>query len=328
MTQASMQLQRCWGQAAGTARNLTLAGLLVLEQRGKLPGGFVFVSALGLVFALGVAARQRRRPAPGVSLGRLDFELSSLSLVALVQLVCWAPGGLEGPCVGLLYAGFALICAFARPLASLASWAFVACLLLALPGPLQAEVALRHATLAFALGLSGGATWLSLRTLVERARHSEHQSVDRELARLREAARSYRLLPETEAERVSATPPRAGLADAVSQEDPRLLRSSVEEIHAALRSCLSVCRAALGCRSVLLWWLDESGAWLHLRGSSSSEPETAEGPLSAREGIFAAALESSTLVELVGASLTRPLPYYRVSPPAGSPPVGHAGALA
>jgi len=324
MTLASVRLQRCWGQAAGSARNLTLAGLLVLEERGKLPVGLVFFSTVGLVFALGVAARQRRHPAPGALLARLDFELSSLCLVALAQAVCWAPGGLNGPFTGLLYAGFALICAFARPLASLASWGFVAALLLALPEPVHAAGTLGQAPLALSLGLTGGATWLALRRLVERARHSEHQSVDRELARLREAARSYRLLlPETDAERASAPPPRAGLGEASSQEDPRLLRSSVEEIHAALRSCLSVCRGALGCRSVLLWWLDETGAWLHLRGSSSSEPETAEGPLSAREGIFAAALESPALVELVGASLTRPLPYYRVSPP-----VGHAGALA
>jgi len=323
MTLTKEQLQRSWELAAGSARNFAFAGLLVLAERGKLPAGLVFFGSLGLVFALGVALRQRRHPAPGASLTRLDVELSSLALVALVQAVCSAPGGLNGPFAGLTFAGFALICAFARPLASLLSWGFVAALLLALPGPLAAPGSFGHAPLALCIGLTGGVVWFSLRALVERARHAEHQGVERELARLREAARSYRLLPETEAERASTSPSRVNLGEVSPEEDPRVLRSSVEEIHAALRSCLSVCRAALGCRSVLLWWLDESGAWLHLRGSSSSEPEMLEGPLSAREGIFGAALESPGLVELVGDSLTRPLPYYRVSPP-----VGHAGALA
>jgi diguanylate cyclase (GGDEF)-like protein len=74
---------------------------------------------------------------------------------------------------------------------------------------------------------------------------------------------------------------------------------------------------------VLCWWLDETGGWLQLRGVSSSEAQIVQRPLSAREGILAAALESDRLVELVGGSLTRPLPYYH-RPPA----VGHAGALA
>jgi len=183
---------------------------------------------------------------------------------------------------------------------------------------------LTPALLAALLGLTGFSLWLSLRALVERARRAARQSVDRELTRLQDAARSYRLLAaETDEERLSAPAHGKIVPEAPASADPRLVRSSVAEIHAALRSCLCVCRGALGCRSVLLWWLDETGAWLQLRGVSSDEPQIRQEPLSAREGIFAAALESDQLVELVGASLTRPLPYYR-----GSPLVAHAGALA
>jgi diguanylate cyclase (GGDEF)-like protein len=238
----------------------------------------------------------------------------------LVQAVCWSPRGLQGPLAGLLYPCFALVAAFARPLASLLGWCVLAAMLLSLPAAPGASP-LSQIGLAALVGLTGLALWLSTRTLVARAQRTAHQGVDRELTRLRDAARSYRLLAaEAQAERASSPPVKVG--DAASS-DPRLVQSSVEEIHAALRSCLSVCRGALGCRSVLLWWLDEAGVWLHLRGRSSSEQQLVEGPFSARDGIFAAALESDRLVELVGSSLTRPLPYYR-----SAQAVAHAGALA
>src|SRR6185436_16721555 len=167
------------------------------------------------------------------------------------------------------------------------------------------------ALMAALVGLTGLSLWLSVRVLLDKAGRVARQSVDRELTRVREAARSYRLLAaETDGDRLSVPAGGKAAGDVPAADDPRLIRSSVEEIHAALHSCLSVCRGALACRSVLLWWLDETGAWLQLRGVSSSEPEIIEGPFSAREGIFAAALESDQLVELVGASLTRPLPYY------------------
>ena len=66
---------------------------------------------------------------------------------------------------------------------------------------------------------------------------------------------------EATAERASAPPQGKPPSEGPSGDDLRLLQSSVEEIQAALRSCLSVCRGALGCRSMLLWWLDESGPY-------------------------------------------------------------------
>jgi diguanylate cyclase (GGDEF)-like protein len=307
--------------SSGSARALVLAALVVLGERGRLPIWLLLTLQPALAAALCVAFLRRRKPVPQASLARLDFELLSTALVALLQVLCWAPRGLAGPLAGVLFPAFALTVAFARPLASLLGWCFLAALLATLPSA-PGEGPLGQIALAGFVGLTGLALWLSTRMFVARAQRTAHQGVDRELTRLRDAARSYRLLAaEAQAERASSPLIRAG-GDGTNG-DPRLLQSSVEEIHAALRSCLSVCRGALGCRSVLLWWLDEAGVWLHLRGQSSSEQQLVEGPFSARDGIFAAALESDRLVELVGSSLTRPLPYYR-----SAPTVAHAGALA
>jgi diguanylate cyclase (GGDEF)-like protein len=323
LTQLSALVQRALGAASGSARSVALAGLWLLGERGKLPAWLVALLPLGLAVALLIAARRRRRPRRGESITRLDFELASLVLLALLEAVVAAPHGLSGPLSGLLYPAVALVCVLARPLASIGSWCFLTLLLSGVPD-VRALGTLTPALLAALLGLTGFSLWLSLRALVERARRAARQSVDRELTRLQDAARSYRLLAaETDEERLSAPAHGKIVPEAPASADPRLVRSSVAEIHAALRSCLCVCRGALGCRSVLLWWLDETGAWLQLRGVSSDEPQIRQEPLSAREGIFAAALESDQLVELVGASLTRPLPYYR-----GSPLVAHAGALA
>lgn len=303
-------------------RSAALGGLWLLGERGKLPAWLVAALPLGILLTLLLASRRRVRPEPDASLARLDFELASLALLGLLAGIAATPHGLFGPLSGLLYPAVALVCVFARPLASVCSWCFLTLLLLGLPTS-HAFGTFAPALIAALVGLTGLSLWLSVRALMDSARRAARQSVDRELTRLREAARSYRLLAaETDGERLSVPASRT-VGEVPAAEDPRLIRSSVEEIQAALHSCLSVCRGALACRSVLLWWLDETGAWLQLRGVSSSEPEISEGPFSAREGIFAAALESDQLVELVGASLTRPLPYYR-----GSPPVAHAGALA
>ena len=335
LTRLSAFVQGVLRAASGSVCSATLASLWVLGQRGKLPAEVVLALPFGVAVALWAALRRRRHPEPGASLARLDFELASLGLLALLQGIVAAPHGLAGPLSGALYPAMALLCLFARPLASLASWGFLTSILLALPTA-RGLGALAPALLAALVGLTGFASWLAMRSLLDRARRAARQSVDRELNRLQDAARSYRLLAiETDAERKSAPGAGKPAADAApgsdstargSAPDPRetgLIHSSVEEIHAALRSCLSVCRGALGCRSVLLWWLDETGAWLQLRGVSSSEAQIVQRPLSAREGILAAALESDQLVELVGGSLTRPLPYYH-----RALPVAHAGALA
>jgi two-component system cell cycle response regulator len=315
---ASLRLQRWGGRMLGSALAVLFAGLILQRQRSGLPLALELVSQVALLVALWAAVARRRRPRPSESLVRLDFELASLALLAVVQLACWAPGGLRGPFSGLLYVAFALVSAFARPLASLGSWALLASLLGLLSATAKSTSPWSHAPASLLIGICGAATWLALRVHLERSRRESRANLARELARLSDVARAYRLTTSA-ANPVDLPGVNAGSATSAG-EDP-LLRSSVEEIDAALRSSLSLCRAALGCRSVLVLWLDDAGSQLHVRGASSTELALAEGPF-AKEGIFAAALESERVVELVGPSALRPLPYYLQAPE-----VGHVLAL-
>jgi diguanylate cyclase (GGDEF)-like protein len=319
LTWASFRAQRWGARLTGTALSALFAALLLQRQGSGLPLLLELASHAAFLVVLWAAVARRRRPRSTESLTRLDFELASLGMLIAVQLACWAPGGLRSAFSGLLYVGFVLICAFARPWASLATWGFSAALLLLLGGATRIGP-WGHAPLAGLLGLCGGAARLALRALLDESERHSRAGLEQELANLSQVARSYRLM--TVGANAGAPVAAAPAPSALRGEDPRLLRSSVEEIHAALGSSLSLCRAALGCRSVLILWLDDAGVLLHVRGVSSSEPELMKGPFGAREGIFAAALESDRVVELVGSSAARPLPYYRQAHD-----VGHVVAL-
>jgi two-component system cell cycle response regulator len=298
-------------QAAGSALVAIFAGLVVWRARVQLPIPFEVLALGAYAYALWAAVQRRRRPEPGEPIARLDFELASLSSVGVVEGVWWAQAGVRGPHWGFVYVGFALVCAFARPLASLGTWLVFAGLAAALhTGGRRAE--LQHLLpLVLLVGACGLCTWLSVRAHIERVERERRATLERELAALRNAARSYRL--SAVSDRAHSLVPGAAVndeagAEPTSGEHP-LIRSSVDEIAAALHSALSLCCMALGCRSVLVLWLDPERSLLDLRGAAGDREGLLPGPFSPKDGIFAAALESGAAVELVGASAARPLPY-------------------
>ncbi len=295
----------------GSALAGAFAGLIVWSGRSTLPLLIEGLAVGAFMVALWAAVARRRRPQLTESLARLDFELAALGTLGVVQCVCWTPGGLRGPFVGLVYMGFAIVCAFARPVASVATWGLFAALVALLESTARPPRSGTSWPLALLVGSSGAAVWLCLRALVRKTERRSRESLERELANLRDTARSYRLSTLESHPAVSTPNASEGGASQPNVGEHPLLRSSVEEIGAALRMSLSLCRVALGCRSVLVLWLDDGGARLHVRGVSSTEPDLLPGPFAAKEGIFAAALESDCPVELVGPPAARPLPYYR-----------------
>jgi two-component system cell cycle response regulator len=324
LIRVSIGLQWLGAQAAGAALSALFGGLVVWRARHGLPLPLAVVALGGYLYALAAAARRRRYPASGESLARLDFELASLVTVGVVEGVCWAQDGARGPYWGLVYVGFAVVCAFAKPLASVATWTVFAVLVSALdPSAREFELGavLPLVSLVAATGLT---TSLCLRAHVQHAERRSRAALEQELATLRDAARSYRLSsvgqPANDLAQGTRSTEEGGL-EPLSGEHP-LLRSSVEEIAAALRSALCLCRVALGCRTVLVLWLDPSRGLLHLRGAAGEAAALLPGPFSSKEGIFAAALESGRLVELVGAPAARPLPY-----DLSAQAMGHVAAL-
>lgn len=307
----SVGLQWLGAQVAGSVFSAVFAALVVWRANERLPAPLEVIAHAVYGYALWAAVQRRRQPPVGEPVGRLDFELASLAMVGVVDVVWWAQGGVRGPFWGLSYVAFAVVCAFARPLASWATWALFAALVTALHAASRRFDPGAVLPLPALVGLCGLGTWLCLRVHLQQAERRRRAVLEQELAALRDAARSYRL--STVAEHSPSLAPLAPAAeeagaDGGSGEHP-LLRSSVDEIAAALHSALSLCRVALGCRTVLVLWLDPAHGLLHLRGASGDLGALLPGPFSPKEGVFAAALESGRAVELVGPSAARPLPY-------------------
>jgi two-component system cell cycle response regulator len=319
LIRVSIGLQWLSANLAGAAVSATFASLVAWRAHHGLP---VVLDLLGLgayLYALSAAAQRRRQPVAGEPIGRLDFELASLAMVGVVAGVWWAQGGARGPFWGFVYLGFALVCALARPLASLATWLVFMALAGALPGTGRGFEPHELVALVSLVGATGLSTWLCLCAHVQRAERRSRAALEQELATLRDAARSYRFSsvsqPPSELA-LASRPVEEGAGDTPRGEHP-LVRSSVDEIAAALSSALSLCRIALGGRTVLVLWLDPTRCSLHLRGASGDQSALVPGPFSPKEGVFAAALESGRLVELVGASAARPLPYDSAARTAG-----------
>lgn len=320
----SIGVQWLGSRLGGSVVAAFFAALVVWRAQAPFPRAVDGVVLGGYVYSLWGAVQRRRRPAPGDARARLDFELASLALIGVVGGVWLAHASVRGPYWGVVYVGFGLVCAFARPRASWGCWLVLGGLAAALHATLRRPDPPGLAALALLVGASGLCTWLGVRAHVQRVQREARAQLEQERATLHDAARSYRLsaVAERSGKPVSEPPaPRESKGEAPNGEQP-LLRSSVDEIAAAIHSALSLCRVALGCRSVLVLWLDPARGVLHVRGAAGDPAELLAGPFSPKEGIFAAALESGSVVELVGPSAARPLPY------SSSPrPMGHVVAL-
>src|SRR5690606_10980843 len=122
----SIGVQWLGSRLGGSAVAAFFAALVVWRAQAPFPGAVGGVPLGGYVYALWAAIQRRRRPEPGAALARLDFELVSLATVGVVEGVWWAQASVRGPYWGFAYVGFALACAFARPLASWGSWIVLA----------------------------------------------------------------------------------------------------------------------------------------------------------------------------------------------------------
>ncbi|HWO12232.1 MAG TPA: sensor domain-containing diguanylate cyclase, partial [Polyangiaceae bacterium] len=307
LLRVSIGLQQLGAHLAGTALSASFGAFAVWRTREPLPTLVELATHGAYLIALRHAVERRRRPPVGAALARLDFELGSLAAVGVAECVWWAQSGPRGAYWGIAHVAFAVFCAFAGPLAAVATWLAFSVLVAALHAERLALAT--YLPLLALVGLSGLATALCLRGLLQQTERRCRANVEQELERLRDAARSYRL-STVAANADPPLPPRAAdEGPELEAGEQALLRSSVDEIAAALGSALSLCRLGLGCRTVVVLWLDPARDLLYLRGASGEQRSLLAGPFSSKEGIFAAALESGRRVELVGTSAARPLPY-------------------
>lgn len=311
LVRAALTAQYVLVRSAGTVASLGFGAYLVRYAAQRPTRLEVGVVALALAVLLAVRAWRRFQRLTVEETTRVDLELFTLLVVAAYAVVLHAPGGLDGPYSALVYALMMLTAGFARPWASfgavLTAIAVEAGLRL-LAFDESPEALAPHAGLLATFALLNFAIF---RAEIARVRRVSRSHLEGELKRLREDARSYRLLGAPSS---AVEPASSPFAMAPKGDPDRLLRSSVHEIHATLELVMALVRTALGLKSAVLLWLVDGGRRLIVREISTESGGIQRGPFDAAEGIFGAALKSRQAVSLHGPRVRHHVPYYEAPP--------------
>ncbi len=256
-------------------------------------------AAGALLFALlYLRASERSKAIEGTF--RLDLEVSMLFVVLIYAIVTRGDGVLDGALYPLVYVCVGLVSAFARPAAAVVSVLFALCLDLALR-----RFGVRSGGVTRFMYAGGFMTVfaclnaLVLRGEIGRVRRALESRVKVEVDKLRDDARSYRLQTPANA-RAIARP----------NEDEKLVRSGVEEIHQSVLFALRLLRQATDLHTAVLLWQNDAGTHLRISELSTDDPNIAEGPFLVGDGIFGAAITQKSTVVLNKLKPSYKLPYY------------------
>lgn len=287
-----------------TRRGYGLALIGALTAHVALGGataslGPALVVPLVVFVALFTSRLVRKLSRRGEASALVDVELGALLALALVAALVRFDGGLSGRYAPVLYVLVALVAAFARPLAALLVVLFVvgleALVRLVVLRDGAFDTLATHALFVAAFGLLQVA---SLRAEVLRIRITSRKRLDDEVARVREDARSYRLL---------------GAGDAGGQDErseDRLARSSVEEIHQSVLYALELLRSTLGLHTAVLLWLNDAGTHLRISELSTGSDDVNDAPFRAGGGMLGAVVARRERLSLHGLKPSYKVPYY------------------
>ena len=275
-------------------------GVYVALGGAKADIGPVAIAAIA-VWALLLAPRVVRKLRETDDAGLLlDFEIGSLLTIALEATLVRYDGGLSGHLSPALYVLVALVAAFARPLAGVlvVAWLLIleAGLRLEGTGYTDPTAFVTHAGFVAAFALLN---LTLLRAEVVRIRATARTRVEAQLHRIREDARSYRLLGAGEEN------------DRAEVRADRLARASVEEIHQSVHYALELLRRSLDLHTAVLLWLNDAGTHLRISELSTGSNDIQDAPFAAGDGVLGAALAQRARVSLHGLKPTFRVPYYQ-----------------
>jgi diguanylate cyclase (GGDEF)-like protein len=298
------------------AAGLFAAALILLESKrlGSGLGSGLFFAGASLAFVARLGARLlgaiRPRADEDPVAPPIDLELAVLLVVGASGLALHLPGGFDGTPWGAVLLATAVIATFAARSVAVTA-AIVA---LSIEGGVRAApfdagaLALlgQHALLLSAIvALNAGYLRGRIEAIGQRAR----RRYEREVERMREQARSYRL---HEGNKVDP---------AVDPE--RAQRSSVEEIQLAVRFALDLLKRSLGAHTaVLLITTDRAASQasspergrgrelLKLAEVVSDAPAIVEGPFGTGDGVLGAVARRRAPVNLHGLRAGERIPYY------------------
>ena len=263
------------------------------------PPGPAKVAALA-AWALVLASRVRRKVARRAEADALcDVEIAAMLSVGLEALLLRFDGGPSGRFSPAVFVLVTLVAGLARPGVAVVSVGWV----------LGLEAAVRFVTLgetdggpfAVRAGFVAAFALLSgtlLRAEVARVRATARARIEAQLTRLKEDARSYRLLGAGEP------------SDREEVRSDRLARSSVEEIHQSVHYALDLLRRSFDVHTAVLLWLNDAGTHLRISELSSAAENVRDAPFPAGDGVLGAVLAKRALVSLDGLRPAFKVPYY------------------
>jgi diguanylate cyclase (GGDEF)-like protein len=310
LVRATLLIRRIARGGFGLVLTSALAAYVVLggatAPLGALPIAAAVVWALLLVKRL----RSKLR-LTGDARFLLDFELGALLAVGLDAALLRFDGTLSGRFSPATFVLVALVASFGRPAPGLAVVAWVVGLDAVIRhktlGETSWEALATQAGFAFAFALLN---LLLLRAEVARIRITARSRVEVELKRLKDDARSYRLLGAGE------------VAAQKEDAEERLARSSVEEIHQSVHYALELLRRCLDLHTAVLLWRTDSGTHLRISELSTGSDEIHDAPFSIGDGVLAAVIAKKEAVLLENLRPSYKVPYY-----AGACPVRALAAI-
>jgi two-component system, cell cycle response regulator len=300
-----------------SAPSLLLGGFiaaLCLEASKPLPD--LYVALVGLCLLAFLFMRYQARSQVR---GYLRAVLTEVEILVGVLVLCTgfllAMGmDLAGPGFALTYIVVALAAAWARRLSTT-----IAVVSLGLIESVLWKYGFGKAipnSMFVHVGIAGVFAFLNsfiMQGELVRLRKHSRAHVDAELDKIRDAARSYRLIGAPSS-MTTAPPPSVNTA----KTEERLVRSSIEEIHQAVLFSLDLVRRSLELRTAMLLWLNASGTHLRISELSTDIDGVLEGPFLAGDSVFGAALARKAPVSLNNLKANYKLPYYDGACPVGS----------
>lgn len=297
LVRASLVFRKTLRHAHGLVLACALAAYVVAGG-ATAPMGPALGAAIA-VWAYLVASRLHAKLRATDAPTLVDIELGALLAVAVDAALLRFDGGLGGRLAPSVYVLVAIVSAFSRPGAALVVVAWV----LGLEATVRILV-LREPDLD-ALVVRGGfvlavaaINFAFVRAEVARIRSTATARVEEQLDRMKQDARSYRLLGAGEA------------AGQDERSEDRLARSSVEEIHQSVHYALDLLRRSLDLHTAVLLWLNEAGTHLRISELSSASDDINDAPFSAGDGVLGAVVAQRSRVSLHNLKPSYKVPYY------------------
>lgn len=313
MVRAAVALRRMLRRVSGPLiAGAFAAALIVLESRRIASGfkGLFFAGAsLAFVAQLGskIVSSRRARAANDPTAPAIDLELAVLAMVGASGLAMALPGGIDGHAFAAVLVTAAIVATFAARTVAVTAVLVALAVDGGVRGSLLDANVLRalseHALLLFAFVALNG---FVLRGRIEHIGARSRRRWEREVERMREQARSYRL---HDAPASTLEAPRS-----IAIDPERATRSGVEEIQIAVRFALDLLKRSLGAHTAILLFqtgpADKKTAMLKLAEVVTDAPAIAEGPFGTGDGVLGAVTRRRAAVNLHGLRSGYRVPYY------------------